>query len=65
METEYIYIACWSGGYDPPSYQAFSIYDNAVNVAKEWAEDMEEGVDTIDVISINLETLEVKRLYDI
>ena len=59
-----VYITVWSGGYDPPSYQAFRSREEAWKIAEEWAKDMDEGVDTIDIVSIDLTSMAMERLHE-
>lgn len=56
-----IYLVVWSGGYEAPQYSAYTEAEKAMAVALEWAEDMEEGVDTIDVLRID-QNLAVERV---
>lgn len=49
--THTTFLVAFTGGYEPPSYQAFTDEDEAWGKAEEWASDMAEG-DTIDVLKI-------------
>ena len=57
-----VYIVAWTGGYEAPSYTAFFDEARAWDQAYEWVEEMEEGVDTIDVLRLDLPSLKMERL---
>lgn len=61
-----IYIVSWTGGYEVPQYQGFVTKEAAMRTARTWAEDMEEGVDTIDVLEVTHTEfgVEVERIFD-
>jgi hypothetical protein len=56
------YLVVWSGGYEAPQYELRLTREGAVETALTWMEDMEEGVDTIDVLRLNLTNLTVERV---
>lgn len=57
-----IYIVVWSGGYEAPSYAAHNSEKEAFKQAKEWWNDADAEVDSVDVLAIDIKTLQVKRL---
>ena len=57
-----IYIVCWSGGYELPSYQAFRTYDDAYRAAKDWEKDTDEG-DMIEILVLDTASLDIEREY--
>ena len=56
-----VFIIVWSGGYDPPQYEVRPNRTEAFALAKSWAEDMEEGVDTVDVLRLDLDSMTIER----
>lgn len=56
------YIVVWSGGYEPAQYKAFTSMNDAWETVLKWYEHLEEGVDTIDLLKLDSETLKIYRL---
>lgn len=57
-----VFLVVWSGGYDAPQYGARATEDEAWALAGEWAADIKEGEDTIDVLRLDTATMAVERL---
>jgi len=57
-----VYVVVWSGGYEMPQY--FATYSEAMawRTAVDWAADMEEGAETVDVLKISLDLLTIEHL---
>lgn len=59
-----VFIAVWSGGYEEPQYQVFVSRAAAVcKVAEAWLPDYRESNgDVIDILRIDLDTLQITSL---
>lgn len=49
-----VFVVTWGGGYDTPQYAAFLTAPEAWKQAREWEQEIEYGIDTIDVLKIDL-----------
>jgi hypothetical protein len=57
-----LYVISWSGGYESPSYAVKRSEFEAWKLALEWSNDMDEGIDTVDVLVIDTNELTIERL---
>lgn len=57
-----IYMVVWSGGYEAPSYSLYHNEKAAFKQANNWWSDADKESDSMDVLAIDIKTLEVKRL---
>lgn len=62
MNFPMLWVIVWTGGYEAPSYSVKSNKTEAFELAQKWAMDAKEGEDTIDVLEINSETCEIRRV---
>ncbi len=48
-----IYLACWTGGYEPPQFEGFTNQEAAIAQADDWRQQSNsENGDSIDVLRI-------------
>jgi hypothetical protein len=61
VQSPYIYMVFWTGGYEDPTVKSLRDYDEARDQTRSWAQDMESG-EVVAVYKIDLLSLET-RLY--